>query len=638
MSSNVGGVGAAGNTGRNAGVEKRPDYITVKKNENLTIIAKRYGMSKAEFVKWTGLKGVIRVGQKIKLPVDTVEQGKGIYALARKYGMTMAEFCNMNNISDPQNYSAKAGEVFYVRSANQKVVPKAKPKHAEKTESKPVQSRGTNSDIESSGVAAGAAVGAAVGVVAANKQKWGSSYTPQEIAEKLFDLSKQYYGAVGKPDFDALLKEINPKNASAVLKAYKENPKNENQESLIYTLATEIRSSKQSRKDAIMQVYDVLAKEKSASSEKREEFKTELDKQFDKLIGMVNTEKLDNIINGIMGDEDEPAGVSGSSTSIRFDQQKSEKGDNTKVIVPGSKYPQTVSTLRSGAIKAAKEEALQKFKSYCAAHGIKYDPKLLDTAPLDRLPKPIIDSQGNIVPYVSGLMKPTGKPNGKVIILNSGHGGYHRLAGNFDVGSYNFVKKKNGKYAPHLEYEKVQPYVNEMADKLRAEGYSVIITQGEMHSFTRTKALTNLIKDLEAGKAGDGHKYSEKDIAFVSFHADSSPKQDDENDESSVCYDPSDSRNKAFADVLNRNLNNYEGTWVKSKTAERKKYIGADGKEHSNRVGTLVECSGQIPAVLLETAHINGVKGRQNLDSSKFREQFLDSTLLGLNEYFFGKN
>ena len=95
MSSNVGGVSSAGNAGGNSGIEKRPSFVTVKKGENLTIIAKRYGMSKAEFVKWTGLKGVIRVGQKIELPVDSVEAGKGIYALARKYGMPMAEFAKM---------------------------------------------------------------------------------------------------------------------------------------------------------------------------------------------------------------------------------------------------------------------------------------------------------------------------------------------------------------------------------------------------------------------------------------------------------------------------------------------------------------------------------------------------------------
>ena len=255
-----------------------------------------------------------------------------------------------------------------------------------------------------------------------------------------------------------------------------------------------------------------------------------------------------------------------------------------------------------------------------------YDENLLDLAPFDRIPPPIIDSQGSIVPEDSGLLKPTGKANGRVVILNSGHGGYHRNNGNFDVGSYSFVKKGNGKYAPHLEYEKVRPYVNEIAEELRAQGYAVVITSGEVHSFSGTNALDNIIQGLTDGSKADGTKYKKQDMVFVSFHADSSAKQDDDNDKSSVCYNPQYSSSVQFAQTLNNNLNHYPNTWVKSEMAER--IPGQNG------VYVLTTTSSQIPAVLLETAHINGVKGRKNLDSSKFREQFIESTIIGINEPF----
>ena len=615
MPANVGSVSNAGQNPGNNTVQKRPAEITVKKGENLTVIAQRFGMSKADFIKWTGLTGYVYVGQKIVLPTAKVEKGKGIYALAREYNMTMDEFCKLNNISDRHNYNAKADEVFYV--TNKKVTqPKKKVTKTTKKDNQP--------KTDTSAVAAGAAIGAAVGVVVENKRKWGSSYTPEELSEKIFELSGKYYGAVGKPDFDALINEINPKNASAVIEAYTKNKKNKDKESLINTIASEIKSSKQARKDAIMKVYDALAQEKGAPASKRDEFVKELDKQFDKWVGMVNTEKLDAMLLEIMGNS-APSASSTPYTSTAALSKSDAKGSQS-VHVPGSKYPQTVSSLHQQAVNGKVKELQEDFKKYCQAHNIKYSPDLLDTAPLKRIPKPVLDGNGNIVPYVSDLLKPTGKPNGKVIVLNSGHGGYNPKNGVFDVGSYSFVKKGNGKYAPHLEYEKVQPYVNDMADKLRAQGYAVVITQGSFVAYSNTKALTHIYNDLESGKKAGGHKYDKKDIAFVSFHADSSDLQDDNNDLSSVCYKPGNAATKALADTINYNLNHYEGTWVKSELAER--------VPGTNGVYILNESTPQVPTVLLETAHINGVKGRANLDSYQFRQQFIESTLRGLNDYF----
>ena len=265
MSSNVGGVNSRNNNAEISSAQKRIPEVTVKKGENLTIIAKRFGMTKAEFVKWTGLKGIVYVGQKIKLPAAHVPKGKGIYALAREYNMTMDEFCKLNNIKDRQNYQAKADEFFYVK--NKKT--EQNPKTSKKTETKPKTTKPSSS---TKGIAeAGAMVGKVVGKVI-NQERWGSAYSPEEIGEKLYELSGKYYGAVGRPDFDALINEINPKNASAVIENYTKNKKNKDKESLILTITHEIKSDKGARKAAAMKVYDALAAEKSAPAEKRKEF------------------------------------------------------------------------------------------------------------------------------------------------------------------------------------------------------------------------------------------------------------------------------------------------------------------------------------------------------------------------------
>lgn len=263
---------------------KRPQSLVIKSGENLANIAKKYGMSLKEFAQWTGLKSTnLKAGQKITLPTDTVPEGRGILALARNNGMTLDEFCKLNNI--PKTYNPSKGEVFYVKAAKPKTEPEnTKTVQQKATPKKSVQQKQNLTKPTH---------------VASNKQNFGSTFKPDELGKKIFSKSEEYYGAVGKPDFDALINEINPKNASSVLKAYVKNPKNSNKESLINTITSEIHSDKQKRKDAVMKVYDALAKEKGTPAQVRKNFVKELDKQFDSF-GMVNTHKLDETLNRMM--------------------------------------------------------------------------------------------------------------------------------------------------------------------------------------------------------------------------------------------------------------------------------------------------------------------------------------------------
>ena len=604
MSANVGNVGNIGGNNNIAGQNnKRPNKIKVKSGENLTIIAQRYGMSKNEFVRWTGLSGVIRVGQTINLPTASVPKSKGIYALAREYNMTMAEFAKMNGISDPQNYQAKEGEVFYVKP---QTTPAAKPK------SKASQSP---KKAEENAAAGGAVLGAVVGKVIENQQKWGSSYTPEELATKIYELADKYYGAVGKPDFDALINEINPKNASAVIKAYTENAKNKDKESLINTITSEVRSGKQARKDAVMNVYDALAQEKNAPKEKREEFVKELDDQFDSW-GMVSTKKLDAIIDELMK---MPSAVSSLGGAGQVSRKPTKADGKTIVTKPkkGAGKSFTTTSLQNGAIAAAKNEAKEKFKQYCKDNNIRYSADLLDLSPIERIPAPVTKGQ-SIVSSDSGLLPPTGKPNGKVIILNPGHGGYSSRSGYFDPGSYSFIKKGNGKYAPLLEYDKMQIYADSTVEKLRAAGYSVVLTNFHAETVSDQNTVSHIVRDLANGSKGQ--KFAKKDIMFISLHADSQPGCKG----SGVCYDPKFSDDVRLAKIMKSNLN--EAPWVQAELAERDWTVPKKGLQ-------VLHQTEDIPSVLLEVEYVNGSRA-QNLDSSAYQQQFEDKMIEGINEYF----
>lgn len=282
----VGGIKAATTNVK----AKRLQELNVKSGESIANIAKKFGMSPKEFAAWTGLKSTnIKPGQKIILPTATVPEGKGLMALARNHGMTLDEFCKLNNI--PKTYNPSKGEIFYVKTNKlEEGALKAQKiqSNSEKKSEQPKANLTTPSHA------------------ADNRQTYGSAYTPDELGKQIFTKAGQYYGAVGKPDFDALIDEINPKNVSEVIKGYVKNTENNKQESLINTLTSEIKSDKQKRKEAVMKIYDALATEQGTPAEIREGFVKELDKQFNSL-GMVSTKKLDETISRMMASGEELA-------------------------------------------------------------------------------------------------------------------------------------------------------------------------------------------------------------------------------------------------------------------------------------------------------------------------------------------
>lgn len=621
--------------------KEKQESLTVKPGETLSSIAKKFSMSIEEFRQWTGLKKQsVNVGQVIKFPTDVVPDGKGIMALIRKYNMTFDEFGKLNNLPKPyREYIASKGEKFYVKPS--KVDTKGKTSTSAKTQaptqaktiSRPKPKPKATGRIAKSAAAAGASVGATVGSYMQKIAKWGSSYTPNELATNIYTKAEEHWGAVGKPDFDALIKEINPKNAEAVIKAYPKNSKNTKRESLINTITSEIRSDKELRKKAAMHVYNALATAKKAPESKRKEFQAELDKQFDKLIGMVDTTKLDSMIAGLSG------------------KAKVSRGSATPQRVKAKAGTSKSGQIRKSILKAAQKEISDAFyKSRTDSRGItvpsyidqmvaavnknstltptqkqqqiaKIRKAKVNISTISR-PFPNVDKSGKIdnTPKVTEF-KPTGKSNGKVILLNEGHGGFTGSA--FDGGAYSFQERPKGSntYYPIEEFQIVKPYSRDLTKKLQAKGYTVVTFAGEVTNM----ANRQLVQKLTAKYT---KKFGQNNAMLISLHSDSGTSKG-----SGVLYDKRDAKDTALATSINRALN--KQSWISAKPAERP-YEEVDTKTKQKKLThslyVLTKSHG-IPSNLLEIEYLGGVRSL-NLTSSAYRKQFVNGTLEGIENYF----
>lgn len=621
--------------------KEKQESLTVKPGETLSSIAKKFSMSIEEFMQWTGLKKQsVNVGQVIKFPTDVVPDGKGIMALIRKYNMTFEEFGKLNNLPKPyREYIASKGEKFYVKPS--KVDTKGKTSTSAKTQaptqaktiSRPKPKPKATGRIAKSAAAAGASVGATVGSYMQKIAKWGSSYTPNELATNIYTKAEEHWGAVGKPDFDALIKEINPKNAEAVIKAYPKNSKNTKRESLINTITSEIRSDKELRKKAAMHVYNALATAKKAPESKRKEFQAELDKQFDKLIGMVDTTKLDSMIAGLSG------------------KAKVSRGSATPQRVKAKAGTSKSGQIRKSILKAAQKEISDAFyKSRTDSRGItvpsyidqmvaavnknstltptqkqqqiaKIRKAKVNISTISR-PFPNVDKSGKIdnTPKVTEF-KPTGKSNGKVILLNEGHGGFTGSA--FDGGAYSFQERPKGSntYYPIEEFQIVKPYSRDLTKKLQAKGYTVVTFAGEVTNM----ANRQLVQKLTAKYT---KKFGQNNAMLISLHSDSGTSKG-----SGVLYDKRDAKDTALATSINKALN--KQSWISAKPAERP-YEEVDTKTKQKKLThslyVLTKSHG-IPSNLLEIEYLGGVRSL-NLTSSAYRKQFVNGTLEGIENYF----
>lgn len=612
---------------------KKPEQYKVKQGDTISAVAKNMGFTVEQFQALTGVK-TLKTGTVLKFKMDEVPEHRGLMALAQKYNMDFTEFCKLNKIPAPyREYNPKKGEKFYIikglgKSANKTQSTTNKPAPTAKPNPKPAPTKSAQAKPKrvaqtphkaakpkpqapmTEGEKALHETAMAGARVISNIVKWGSGYTPEEIAKGLNKSANDHWGAVEKADFQEMLKQINPKNASAVIKAYKKISPNE---SLINTITSEIRSSKDARKNAVMYIYDSLAKEKNIPQGVRAKFKANLDKEFDKWVGMVDTTQMDKTINSMLA---KPSVTSTATSKTSSKNTTRVPHNGTQVTLTKSGKVFTVSDLQRGAIASGKKEALENFEKFCKENNIKFDENMLDLAPIERYPAPVVKN-GKIVAAETALLHPTSKPNGKVVVLNPGHGGYSSRNGCFDPGSYSFIKKGNGKYAPLLEYAKMKEYSDDLTEKLRAQGYAVVIAGGHAQTMSDQNTITNVISKLNSGQK-NGQKYSKSDIVMVSLHADSQPGSSG----SGICYDSKFADDTKLQACLNKHLN--QDSWIKATPSERR--WGENGIQ-------VLHQSEQNPSVLLEVEYVNGNKS-QNLDSRDYRTRYTNKVVASLNEYF----
>lgn len=501
--------------------------VTVSGDEKgLTAIARKFNMSLADFKKLTGLtKDTLTKGQVIKnVPHEKIPDGKGLKYLAEKNGMTLDELLKLNGL--PKNYQPSKGEYFYVYPKDTGVENKSG-KIIEKKDLKQVK-KSEDSDIQ---------------------KKETPSLSPQNIAEQIKDAVSSNYGAVGKEDFSKAFLQINEKNAKQVIKAYDELP--DNDESLINAISSEVWSSKDLRKDAIMNVYDNLAKQtKKVNLAKRQEFKAELDKQFGKLIGMVNTEKLDSMINDMINPQKENNSSKDASKSDPPEILKSSNGGNSKDITTstltnikdGSGNYVTAGTLRKWAINSGKND-----KGFSKVEN-----------PYIVRPLPNYNTETKKIEALTELREPTGNGDlkGKVIILNSGHGGYQQNNGYFDPGTVLSVKNAEGKEMPIEEWRVAESFVDKLSDELRNRGANVIFVSGAVRNGGMAKQ--HYLENLIAGKKGSDElrelisDTDKSDMLFLSVHVESA-KERPNSRMCTVRY--SKNIDKELSDNINKHLN-----------------------------------------------------------------------------------
>jgi len=511
------GVNSVNSTGSKTGAKAaRTEELTVRSGETLSSIAKRYKMSTKEFMDWTGLKSQsLQAGQKIKLPTDTVPSGKGLAALARKHGMSLDEFCKLNNIT--KDYKPSLGEKFYIKTK----------KNTEKTtEHQTVQQRPSTTPSKKTSQSAKPSSQANNNVPSAseNQKKWGSPFTPEEIASTLEKEANDRWGAVGKKVFDDMLAQINSKNASAVIKAY--NDGNYGQ-TLINRITHEVTSNEQKRKDAVMHIYDALAKEKNIPASKREEFLNELNARFDDW-GMVNTKNLDNTIQQMIDTK--------ATAAVTPAKSKSSK-DTVKVIKGG--FETAVGGQRKVSVTAAKPPIPVNEQGKVIAEVIKFSPS----------------SSGPLSNYT--------------IMVNAGHGwgGSTSEDATFKPGAR--YKDKNGKMLE--EWYKNRNFADNLIEELTRNGATVVYTTGDAKQVCDAK-----------------EKY--KADLLVSLHCNAVDNNTTANG-LKIIYDGVDSKNSdRFAEIMNNQLQSQVNKKCAKMTAAQTqhKYLGLIDESNRRRIPALM--------------------------------------------------
>ncbi|MBR6722621.1 N-acetylmuramoyl-L-alanine amidase [bacterium] len=451
--------------------------------------------------------------------------------------------------------------------------------------------------------------------------------SPKEIAKEMEALidDNLIKGAVDERDFQVLLNLVTPKNALEVVLQYKSLNTGE---SLIEAITSESGDGKQVRKDAVMHIYDTLSERTFGTKEYREEFVKELDDEFNGW-GFVDTENLDNMINRLIngsGDDmktrytptyDKNLPPAGQTKAEQKGQQilKDARRDREKHFYEGvrdSRTGQYYPSFREVLIQRIQDDpTLSKEEKEIEIAKARW--ATVDVSTITR-PTPKLDGKGNIVqtPEVKELA-PIGKSNGKCVIVNTGHGGFASAA--FDAGTFSYLPKEDGsnEYYAVEEYDIATNYSEDLIQRLRKQGYTVVTLQGRVDVMdnSRHNTVENLTKKYKT-------RFGADKTMFVSLHCNSSRKP--ETTGSVICYNDGDSRDSLFAQTLYRNLGAQEDIMMKDTTAvATNSYV--------------LRASQGIPSALLEIDYMTGPDSGKLVDPN-YQDQFISATFSSIEEYF----
>ena len=516
--------------------------------KGLFAIAKKFNMSLTDFKNMTGLtKDTLQKGQVIKnIPTAKIESGMGLASIARKHGMTLEQFCTLNNID--KNYKPQKGEYFYVfpDKSRQKPdagkdtpAPQPKPETEPQPEAKP-QPKPEVKPIEQP----------------------EPPMSAEDIAAGLEQAASDYRGAVGRDEFNQIFNKINKNNVIDVVQSFEE----QNGKSLINMISDEWSSSHEDRKASMTKIFDLVAgKTGNRNPKLREEFIDNLNDEFDSW-GFVSTKKMDKIINGMINPDE--------SFIEEYDIETNDR-DNTGIRaehMSGKVYPNEVfHTTNGGRSRDITPETKTSIKDgdgntvtagtlkNWALHSGRRDKGFSDVKdPFIVRPLPNYNTETKKIEAVTEVLEPTSSGNldGKVVILNPGHGGYQQNNGFFDAGTVLSVENAEGEQMPIEEWRVAQMYTDKIADNLRNRGAQVVIVSGAVRN--GGMAAQKYIERMLDGKKGDDavrdvmQSTDKEDMLFLSIHVESAKERPDQK-ACTVRY--SKDIDKELAENINKHVN-----------------------------------------------------------------------------------
>ena len=523
--------------------------VTVSSDDKtLTSIAKKFNMTLTDFKNMTGLsKDTLQKGQVIKnIPTAKIEAGMGLASVARKHGMTLEQFCTLNNID--KNYKPQKGEYFYVfpdksrqkpAAGKDTPAPQPKPETEPQPELKP-QPKPASKPIEQP----------------------EPPMSAEDIAAGLEQAASDYRGAVGRDEFNQIFNKINKNNVIDVVQSFEE----QNGKSLINMISDEWSSSHEDRKAAMTKIFDLVAEKTGNRNPKlREEFIDNLNDEFDSW-GFVSTKKMDKIINGMINPDE--------SFIEEYDIETNDR-DNTGIRaehLSGKVYPNEVFRTTNGGrsrditpeTKTSIKDGDGNFvnagtlKNWALSSGRRDKGFSEVKDPFIVRPLPNYNTETKKIEAVTEVLEPTSSGNldGKVVILNPGHGGYQQKNGFFDAGTVLSVENAEGEQMPIEEWRVAQMYTDKIADNLRNRGAQVVIVSGAVRN--GGMAAQKYIERMLDGEKGDDavrevmQDTDKENMLFLSIHVESAKERPDQK-ACTVRY--SKDIDKELAENINKHVN-----------------------------------------------------------------------------------